>query len=832
MGNKPNYPDKLGIESKVVDTKRKKKRKFKKKPTQLNKLANEVHQLKPEGSDEKQDHETTEPASAEIKSAYNKSEISDEKQERERSEIKPASNGSQAAHKAEALAEKQDKPEQKAASNGPVPILNPEEPAEKPLKRPEPLPASNRPEAGRNQQPPAETANSVLVNPPKITELAPLSPRKQTIMRYKKNNEHTLINEAKGNLKNKRGSGLSIVDEDDKYSTILAQQNMEGKASLFKYESSKISVFHEQLSDDASAVDSSGRLLSNGEFEIFQLHNGDVTYLSCGRSFVYPLLPKLKLLRIGFNQFILPLVNPERYWKIYINTEDEEIIQRLENTLKSVVQYRNLGFNQKERAPINGKSSHAPINNDENLSSKVPIHEHIPAHALLETPEKRNGRPSQNSNLLTPEKPRHHLSMFADIPESPPSAPLSPHPVVDPEYSTFVLSSQNPQLVPGWSVNRKKSFNSVTSAMASLDVNKATKPSNVVGVLDYNQILQTLPDQRNFKTNSYDYNSSKPYDYHQSKPYDYHSSNLNPPRLHQPKPTKYSPKLVQEPHSKHKSDAKSDSSMDSLLDEYEENISISKSYSFSVASKPPSRPLSLISGRNPTNFHYQRSVDILKDLEQSLVDDDDDGDDDEEFVDGEEFPTTSLSEYNRHRKSGYNRSRRSSNSELYTSVSNWMEPGKKAPSISNGGYMPVSRSGQDLNQAYKNIYKSITQRNLSQYLEPEAEDGDTRSRSEAAKIKALQKQARLIRQPIKMASSSNLHRQSSYAGSVIRGNMGDRSRSGSVSRFSEMSHLRSRPDLKARGIDAKVDLKSGDVYRMLHEKKKEQRGGLSRLFGW
>lgn len=718
------------------------------------------------------------------------------------------------------------------------PALKREDP-DKPNEKSEiPAPISSEPAPKSSEMAPKPPPLEVVAPKHKFSEPAPLSPRKQTIMRYKKSDDHepSLIHEAKGNLKTQKAVGSNNpIDEDDRYSSLLAQQNMEGKASLFKFENSKISVFHEQISDDASttsSADSSGRLLSRGEFEIFQLHNGDVTYLSCGRSFVYPLLPKLKILRIGFNQFILPLVNPERYWKIYITTDDETIITQLENTLKSVVQYRNLGFNQTLNPEPQLTTNGTP-------AQPIPLHEHIPQHALDKTPEK----PKQ-------------FGMFADIPESPPSAPFSPHPVIDSEYSDFVLSSQNPPLTPGWSLNRQKSMNSVTSAMASLDLKAHQKPNNIVGVHDYNQIL---PSERTHK----------------------------PPKLHQPRPTKYSPHLsTQETlinshpkyksSEKHKEDAKSDSSMDSLLDEYEENISISKSYSFSV-SKPPSRPLSLISGRQPSNFHYQRSVDILKDLEQSLVDDDDE-ENDNEFDDGEDFPTTSLSEYNRNRnnKTGYNRSRRSSNSELYTSVSNWMEPGKtdknpvpkKAYSVSNGYHesykQPVSRSGQDLNQAYKNIYKSITQRNLSQYLEPEFDDSDTKSRKSGidghdrgGRIKALQRQ--LTRQPIKMTSSSNLHRQSSYAGSLVHGSrngghLGDRSRSGSVSRYSEMSSVlhsqsysqlssyRSQPKLRqdvGRGRD-KLELRSADVYLLISanrpvdtKKKEEARGGFaSRLFGW
>lgn len=148
-----------------------------------------------------------------------------------------------------------------------------------------------------------------------------ISPRKQTLMRNKQAvNDNNTITNAKTNLKTSFSPKSNHVDE---------------KISLFKFKSSKILVFDKYN-------DLSGRLLSHGEFEIFQLHNGDVTYLSCGSSFIYPLLPKLKILRISSNQFILPLVNPERYWKISINSSDVKVLNNLQTILEKVVEFRNL----------------------------------------------------------------------------------------------------------------------------------------------------------------------------------------------------------------------------------------------------------------------------------------------------------------------------------------------------------------------------------------------------------------------------------------------------------------------------------------------------------
>ena len=206
------------------------------------------------------------------------------------------------------------------------------------------------------QKPPVLDMNLKINSPISNDQLqvSNLSPRKQSILRYKKSddriNERSLINEAKDNLKTKKKMSKTPESQCSKIEESMVSPqtglDMDKKVTLFKYKSSRILVFDEQLNDNKTDMEklSSGRLLGHGEFEIFQLHNGDVTYLSCGPSFVYPLLPKLKILRINFNQFILPLVNPERYWKISINSDDKNLIHLLERTLERNVKYRNLFF--------------------------------------------------------------------------------------------------------------------------------------------------------------------------------------------------------------------------------------------------------------------------------------------------------------------------------------------------------------------------------------------------------------------------------------------------------------------------------------------------------
>ena len=109
--------------------------------------------------------------------------------------------------------------------------------------------------------------------------------------------------------------------------------DLDEKVTLFKYKSLKILELVNQNN-------ANGSLLAHGIFEIFQLHQGDVTYLSCGNNFIYPLLPKIKVFRINSNQFLLPLVNPERYWKIFINSEELNVINNLINVFQNVSIYK------------------------------------------------------------------------------------------------------------------------------------------------------------------------------------------------------------------------------------------------------------------------------------------------------------------------------------------------------------------------------------------------------------------------------------------------------------------------------------------------------------
>ena len=147
-------------------------------------------------------------------------------------------------------------------------------------------------------------------------------------------------------------------------------------------------------------------LLAHGIFEIFQLHQGDVTYLSCGNNFIYPLLPKIKVFRINSNQFLLPLVNPERYWKIFINSEELNVINNLINVFQRNVQFISLHESENKNAP----------------EPKL----------QFEFTDSINTKPKEL------ESPPRNIYISNEIPDSPPSAPISPGHI----QTTFHLSPQ------------------------------------------------------------------------------------------------------------------------------------------------------------------------------------------------------------------------------------------------------------------------------------------------------------------------------------------------------------------------------------------------------
>lgn len=404
-----------------------------------------------------------------------------------------------------------------------------------------------------------------------------MSPRKQTLKRHENNNrqepEPEFLSEAKKNMKSTQlinssaGSDANCLNRAFQFTN----QNMDGKSTIITIPQSQIIVYHDLHQTDEAKF-ALGNLLACGVLEIFQLHKCDVTYMSCGESFVYPLLPKLNILRTSDLNFVLPLANPRRYWKIILGTVDQNLIARLENVLRSVVRYTNL------------VSMSAP-----SLS------------------EDRAGRDS-SPRLPSPNVMTNQIlsSLFDEVPPSPPSVAASPPPY---------LASLSNLDGDSFKLQDKKNFFGLNRAHADDKLQQK-----------YSQPVHTSNSQNN------------------------HS------QLHG---------AMSRLENVNNNDINETSSMDLLLEEYEETLSLTQSVSCQEGlSNMPSLPKESL--KFPTLSSTRGSPYRFK-METSPID-----------HDWSQFPRSAgRLPQRRPNQSLGGRSRKSSTSDLYASISNWMEPGQQ-----------------------------------------------------------------------------------------------------------------------------------------------------------
>lgn len=548
----------------------------------------------------------------------------------------------------------------------------------------------------------------------------PESPRKQTIKRHitgeVAEEAESIISQAKENLKNQSQGNPSSPESIGVIDTHLTKSNfnLDGKISLFKFKSSKILVYDEQLNEYGDMSTVSGRLLGHGELEIFHLHNGDVSFLSCGRSIIYPLLPKLKILRTGFNEFILPLLNSKRYWKILVNSDNIEIINKLIISFQSVVIYRSLYYGsslldvQKLGEPDNNekllsadelsrildtRSDKKPVQSKKTsveASNGLPLSTPIPPYPLQHFYESRD-----DMDTPTP-------TIYERIPDSPPSPPFSPiqfdgldDQLAEP--STEIAINNEAPIHDNYQhhLNNPTPYKDAYNALH--EMNLFPSPTK--------QAFNTLNES--FKKISMNENHAI------ARPA---AKRIGGPIILQSNPFQA---IGDKENFKKDIDSKSESSLDSLLDEYEENLSTTRSMKFQKSGQTSaivSRSSSFIMHHPIINdtMHKQYRTDNARNVKGNL-----------RTVNGE-FPVTSLSEYNRLRNGTHSfkvRSRRSSRSDLYTSETNWMEPA--FPTNSRKNQISFSASYHDFQNRKPDIghiYRSITQRNLDQIIKKSKND--------------------------------------------------------------------------------------------------------------
>ena len=106
-----------------------------------------------------------------------------------------------------------------------------------------------------------------------------------------------------------------------------------------------------------------GSLLAQGEFQIYELGASRTTYFICGQV-VHPVMKCLKIFRAGPKTFVLPLYNPERYWKIDLETANSNELAILECVLRCVCEYKDLSVSDFDDAGDDQKDDDSSLDSD------------------------------------------------------------------------------------------------------------------------------------------------------------------------------------------------------------------------------------------------------------------------------------------------------------------------------------------------------------------------------------------------------------------------------------------------------------------------------------
>ncbi|KAG7826137.1 hypothetical protein KL909_000189 [Ogataea angusta] len=154
------------------------------------------------------------------------------------------------------------------------------------------------------------------------------------------------------------------------------------RSTLFSYPSAKITLYEVSRINESAAdefqLGRSGNILGHGQFEIYQIQNKSITYFSCG-SVVYPIMPRLRVLKISASSFVVPLYNPERYWKITLFTQDAATIAQLDSVFRGICQFCTMCDSQdaEETAEQPGEEP-----GEEPVEDGVPSASLSPSHSL------------------------------------------------------------------------------------------------------------------------------------------------------------------------------------------------------------------------------------------------------------------------------------------------------------------------------------------------------------------------------------------------------------------------------------------------------------------
>ncbi|ODV83518.1 hypothetical protein CANARDRAFT_9575 [[Candida] arabinofermentans NRRL YB-2248] len=203
-----------------------------------------------------------------------------------------------------------------------------------------------------------------------------LSPRKRSIANFNSNS-----NSNKKSLDKSKNPFHSIFNKRSKDKSVTKENNNKhtDKNIIFTYPNARITSYNISKNKN-DEIPLNGTLIGHGELQIYKLSTSTSTsstyYLNCG-SVLYPILSRLKIIKIDYNSFILHLFNPERYWKITLIGKLMDDF-KFELILNDICDFKNRWFNDGNLVnDLNNdsndmKSNDNDINNDlNNMKSNV-----------------------------------------------------------------------------------------------------------------------------------------------------------------------------------------------------------------------------------------------------------------------------------------------------------------------------------------------------------------------------------------------------------------------------------------------------------------------------
>ncbi|KAI0463079.1 hypothetical protein LJB42_003095 [Komagataella kurtzmanii] len=178
------------------------------------------------------------------------------------------------------------------------------------------------------------------------------------------------------NKNNNEAPSKVVTPEQKKVSSAEEDENSNAnKELLFEHPKCQMLLYEGNIDrrTPSNASARKGKTVGQGKFKIYKLLK-DAPYMKCGHV-VYPLLPKLRIIRIAMNQFIFPIHNPERYRQLVINSDDGEVLDKLELTFSQLCQYSTLYFPvpaYSEKSDDDNDATEIIYDNEEDVNLNVP----------------------------------------------------------------------------------------------------------------------------------------------------------------------------------------------------------------------------------------------------------------------------------------------------------------------------------------------------------------------------------------------------------------------------------------------------------------------------